>query len=577
MNTLIAALKSPSPSLEEIQALLDEGSSPDADSRGSDGPLHLALRLSRQSAQRHPIALALLEAGADPLQAGEGGALPLELALRERDPSLAVIEELLARGAQAGKPFPGGAEAPLHLALRLPETAWQKEGIVLTLLSNGAEPDARGAGSALPLQLALTQPDPSLRVIEALLENGADASLSPRGSADSLLHLALRLPSGHPKKTRIVAALLDHGAEVDLRGANAELPLQVALSEPAPSLALIQTLIERGPDLGLQPGGSADSLLHLALRLPASCNEKREIVEALLGQGADLDARGANAELPLQVALSEPEPSLALVQALIYYGPYLDLQAGGSADSLLHLALRLPSSCKDKAGIVEALLSQGADANARGAGGEIPLQLALSEPAPSLALIEALLYRGPDVELQAGGSADLPLHLALRLPSSCPDKAEIVEALLAQGADANARGGGGEIPLQVALSDPQPSLAIVESLLSHGADLDQPLGRSGSSFLSLALGIPSSSKERVHIVKALIRAGADEGLCPGDWEMFVPAPSPAPSASPELDLAQFRGQKPEAEPDGLPYPDAEPAQSGALPIRVKPRRPAVGG
>jgi ankyrin repeat protein len=132
----------------------------------------------------------------------------------------------------------------------------------------------------------------------------------------------------------------------------------------------------------------------------------------------------------------------------------------------LHIALtnHLPA-------LFDWLLVRGADPNARDQRGQTALHKAVIFDSPDHKAMRALLKRGANIKLQ-GDDGGTPLHLAAWL-----SRASSVEALLAAGADPNARDQLGQTPLHHA-STPQPTASpenaarAIHLLAASGADAD---------------------------------------------------------------------------------------------------------
>ena len=98
-----------------------------------------------------------------------------------------------------------------------------------------------------------------------------------------------------------------------------------------------------------------------------------------------------------------------------------------------------------------------------------------------------------------------------------PDKQrKDIESLLAAGADIHETDKNGVTPLHHAVRFRSP--AAVETLLSHGARVNQACKRSGSTALHRAVastGAPETAgkqEEAMRIIKLLIKFGADPSL-----------------------------------------------------------------
>lgn len=120
---------------------------------------------------------------------------------------------------------------------------------------------------------------------------------------------------------------------------------------------------------------------------------------------------------------------------------------------------------QDKAAVA-ALLTKGADVNARGRSGDTPLHNAVGG---NTEIVLLLLSKGADVNAK-GEFGGTPLHRALNF-----GRKDIVELLLARGADVNANSEHGTALHRVASGDRSD---IVELLLAKGADvnIEEPRG-----------------------------------------------------------------------------------------------------
>ena len=292
---------------------------------------------------------------------------------------------------------------------------------------NGALPDGEGV-----LSWAIRNRHPEL--IRLALARGADVrQTAPDGTP--LLVLALR-----QHRPELLAELLHHGADPNLRDAAGEAPVHVSLAAGRP--------------------------------------EERRL---LAGAGADFNLPDSSGVAPLEWALAERDLSLA--EELAGYGA----RAGHEAwrQSLWRALARR------EAAALKACLRLGADPSARDEQGMLPLEWAVRnrQPALAVALLEAgaragdALYhacRAGDRDLAAlllaGGVPpnpsrapwlDTPLCAAVRAGDD-----ELVAHLLAKGAHPFLRGGEGQSPLVLAVALRRHD--VLPRLFARGADPNLP-------------------------------------------------------------------------------------------------------
>jgi ankyrin repeat protein len=157
-------------------------------------------------------------------------------------------------------------------------------------------------------------------------------------------------------------------------------------------------------------------------------------------------------------------------------------------DTPLHVAANF--NARD---VAELLLAKGADVNARGDLGVTPLHLAAI--ANSKAVAELLLTKGADVNRKSEDGMT-PMHVA-----AASNAGDVAELLLVNGADLNAKSNTGSTPLHLAAM--YDARDVAELLLANGADVNAKVNNERTP---LHLAAFRNAKE---VTELLLTKGAD--------------------------------------------------------------------
>ena len=205
---------------------------------------------------------------------------------------------------------------------------------------------------------------------------------------------------------------------------------------------------------------------------------------ALLAEGADLEGRDGGGRTPLLVAAAGGHAEA--LELLLAAGASLAARDASGRTALHHAALG-----GDATTAALALIEAGADVDASDDVGATPLALAVERALGSVQ--DALLEAGASPARLASGHA---LLLAARR-----GEAARVSALLALGADPDARDASGATALHWAAGGLPGRVEVVEALLQAGAAVDAA---------DLAGVTPlMRARFRPAVTRALLRAGAD--------------------------------------------------------------------
>jgi ankyrin repeat protein len=313
---------------------------------------------------------------------------------------------------------------PLHVA------AYEGQLIVAEfLLTNGADVGAKLENGRTPLHEAALSGHKSM--VELLLNHQAKIQ-AVDNDGDTPLHLA----AAHGYRS-VVEVLLAHGAEVNAAMPYRPTPLLTAVAHDFQSVA--ELLLVHGADVNastsdVRPYGGAAALTGTALDVAVS-RGNQAMVELLLTNKADLTAADYSGDGPLAIAAAKG-----------------DLVIAG------------------------ALLSHGADVNAKNAGKEhpgwTPLHWAVEHNQKDMVALLLKHKADPNARIEnsygEGGTGYTPLLMATA--RVLPD---IVDLLLASNADANLRNDTRTPILNVMNNeDPVARLQMLKSLLQHGVALE---------------------------------------------------------------------------------------------------------
>ena len=351
---------------------------------------------------------------------------------------------------------------------------------VTACLGAGADVAARDDQGVTPLHWAAwSSTDPA--VVETLLTIGADLEAG-NGNDGTPLHNAA-VNNGNPA---VIETLLAAGADIEAQDDRGFTPLHLAAWRNA-NPAVLEALIAAGAELatpndrGMAPAENA-----------AWANGNPAVLGALLAAGVDPETETNDGRTLLHLVAQNNE-NPGVLEALLAAGA--DLEA---LDNRGNTPLSFAVSDNDNPAVVEVLLAAGADVSANALGSPLHSLFSRSlfsrnterQPSVLLAIADALLAAGAEVNARTaiGSTA---LHFAMR------DGGVIIDRLIAAGADVNVTNRLGETPL---FSAPPGAAPEVRSLVTAGADATARNDRGGT---------PLHSARDADIVRVLLSAGAD--------------------------------------------------------------------
>jgi ankyrin repeat protein len=395
-----------------------------------------------------------------------------------------------------------------------PDGWWMISLLFLSLASLAA------ASSDLQLVEAVERGD--REGVRSLLEQNADVNAA-QADGTTALHLV-----AHRDDLETAQLLIRAGADVNAANQYGITPLSLACTNG--SVAMVEKLLKAGadPNAVQQTGETAI--------MTAARTGNAEVVKLLLVQGADVNRRETRrGQTALMWAVEQKH--LQVARVLIEHRADVHARSRGGFTPLLFAAQQGDLDS------VRALLAAGVDVNETSPQWGSALVAATARGHQKLSLF--LLEEGADPNAADGSGvtalhyavlrglaviASVPAHLGVNAPLYRPNMMELVKALLARGANPNARiekrarvpGGAGvprvsmvgATPLLLAIADTDVSL--VRLLIEGGAD---PLLATEENVtpLMVAAGLahrmdhPTEEKYRsaVEIARLLIEQGAD--------------------------------------------------------------------
>lgn len=276
------------------------------------------------------------------------------------------------------------------------------------------------------------------RLVELLLERGADVNATARGGGWTALHSA----SNH-NRVEVARVLLEHGAKPNVVAHDARrfdapeaTPLLLAIEKQEKEMVAL--LLEKGADASL-----ANPDTHKTPLVSALWENQKDVFKLLLDHQAQVDQPAAAGVTPLIFSAKSYRDEA--MKALLARKARVDL-ADETGATALHYAAATAEP------LVQVLLAAGASPKAVTKEGLTPLHFSLQER----------FKNGPPSPYGSGPTALQQKHFA-----SLP---QIWEALVAKGGDLNAADQRGFTLLHYACGTPDVPVEQIVQLTQRGAD-----------------------------------------------------------------------------------------------------------
>ena len=334
------------------------------------------------------------------------------------------------------------------------------------------------------------------------------------------------------KHNKVAEILLEHGADVDIRGLGERTPLHEAIA----NIDMVQALLKKGADVNCEQDDRRTPL-HLAasggelkvarelvkhkahvnsqdnegatplhLLLNDSSHDGDDILDLarlLLEHTSDVDIRTTTKWTPLHTAAASGR--LEIVRMLLNLNANPNAETERSSTPLCLVSGGRYNSQEHGASIARLLLGRGVDVNASTKGLATPLHSAALYG--RLEIVRVLLDNGanPNAETERRETA---LHLVSRGESNSQDQGvNTARLLLEHGVDVNAQQKDGWTSLHRAAYEGRVEVAQV--LLDHGANATLETTNGETALHIVSRGKYDSQEQSVSIARLLLERGVD--------------------------------------------------------------------
>lgn len=561
-TALHMAIKKNKHKLDMVKILLDAGASPNVVDSYNKSALLFALENphpERSPDDEYQLIEWLLARGADPNGRDRLRTTPLHEATAKMKPK--IVKLLLDKGADPNAQGTVHDYTPLYMAIMnmkyirdpnpKPVDTWTEEmqkqeqrrqefiaqnetntEICQHLLKHNADPNITDKDKSSVLRHAIRFNKP-VEIIITLLKAGADPNLRDSDAWKTALHYAVERGTAS-----LFKPLLDHGADPHARDDKGKTILHYAAKDTRLDLVLQMSKL---PDVNVQDN-DGQTALHVAAN-----SHHVVMVTALLEKGANPNRQDKNGETALHLANMD-------IVALLVNAPNIDVNIQNDKNMTV-LQQCVAESTFTHLETVKLLLDKGADPDVRTLQNETLLMKAIAEY--NIELVKTLIDKGSDPNVRwedIEGQHTFALMMAveqynyannrtrtewldmLKLLVRMPNidlnamghmfdatgsgkqnitalqyaaergLREVVEVLLAGGADLNTQNKQGKTPLMLALEQKYLDMDMVTALLARGADLNLR-DKDGETALHYAV-----SFDHLELAQTLLNAGADPNI-----------------------------------------------------------------
>jgi len=375
---------------------------------------------------------------------------------RVTDVSLETVKRLIAEG-KVDERDRDGRTALMNVAFG------GHKAIAEVLVANGADVNAEGRDGTTALMIAVL--DGNNEITEYLIANGAKVNVAD-SSGKTVLMMAVR--SGRPQ---IVGLVIENGADVNAKDKRDETALMIA----AGNYEIARLLVAKGADVDAKDRSGRTALMG------AAWSRTDKVIELLIAKGADVNARDNNGET-------------ALIKVMLTLKQYGRWYSHSTAKLLIAKGADVNATDKDGKTALELAVENGhpqlADMlRAHGAKEQETSDRTTTAKPPAVGLdavdrsgftelmtaclkgdeqlARSLIEKGADVNARVKNGPTALMYAARQ------GETETVKLLIKKGADVNAKDIEGTVLMQtMSAVDIAKAKEIVETLIAHGADVN---------------------------------------------------------------------------------------------------------
>ena len=260
----------------------------------------------------------------------------------------------------------------------------------------------------------------------------------------------------------MVKDMIKSGVDINAKlsfGGNTILMNAVADNE---NLAIVDIILANGADINARNNNG-----NTALMIASGNNKNPAVVETLIKHGADVNTRNEMGKTALIFACENDNPDI--IKTLIKHGAKIDVQYNDwlNLDGTFNQksAFKLAAEHNPNPEIIEIFIKEGANVNSKDDKGNTVLggAVALNK---NPAVIETLIKHGADV------NAKNVFGLTILMEATLNRNPEVIEILIKHGANnINSKDTHGYTALMMAATNSDINPEVIDALLNHGADV----------------------------------------------------------------------------------------------------------